>query len=236
MKITIVGNGQCALNKKNGEFINKCDKVVRIKNFKINGFEEYVGNKINIFSSKWFSWFDRNTNEPLQFDFLNEIEKFIFMFFDPNKDLDNNQLSNYSDYVRFYNKLQLKNEFPSPIGSKSLHNEKIKEYGIDFGKIEYMTPEEIHDLTYNLLKIKNDYFRKDVSFESLIEPTVGIRTIYKILKMYPEEEIFITGFDGFQTSWYWQTDHKINNAHFYLNERILLKYFCTMKNVKNLDE
>jgi hypothetical protein len=236
MKITIVGNGECALTNENGNFIDNCDKVVRIKNFKTSGFEKFIGEKIDMFSSKWFSWYDRNTNEPLKFDFIEDVEKFIFMFFNPSLKYERHQFSNFSEYVWDYYRLQLKNEFPSPIGSDLLHYEKIREYNIDESRIEYMTPEDIHDLTYNMLKIKNDYFRKDVNFESLIEPTVGIRTIYKILKMYPNDEIFITGFDGFQTSWYWNPNHKVNNAHFYLNERILLKYLCNKKNVKNLDE
>lgn len=232
MKIAIIGNGGCALNKKNGTFIDTCDKVVRMKNFVTSGFEQYVGEKTNIFSSKWFSWFDRTTNEPLTFDFIKKIETFIFMFFDPNEEFD---LQYYPKYIQLYDKLQLKNEFPMRNGSKTLHNEKIKEYGIDFNKIEYMTPDEINDLTYNLLKIKNDYYRKDVNFESIIEPTVGIRTIYKILKLYENEEIYLSGFDGFETSWYWDSSHKANNAHFYLKERIVLNYFLKKPNVINLD-
>lgn len=233
MKIAIVGNGECALTNKNGKFIDSCDYVVRIKNFKTTGFEEYVGTKINIFSSKWFSWFRRDSYEPIDFDFLNNIRFFLFMFFDPNQSFD---LTRYKigSYVYEYNELQLRNEYPNRMGSRIVHNNELMIRGIDYSKTLYMTPHEIFELS-NLLIKSNDFYRTDVPFKSIIEPTVGIRTIYKILKLFPDEEIYITGFDGFETSWYWEPEHKVNRSHFYLNERIYLKYLVNNKMVINLD-
>lgn len=234
MKIAIVGNGGSVLKNKNGEFIDSCDYVVRIKNFKIDGYEQHVGTKTNIFSSKWFSWFDRDTYEPIKFPFLSDIRLYLFMFFDPNQIFDSITYSEGS-YVYEYNELQLKNEYPHRNGSVSVHNNELKRRGIPETKALYMTPEEIYDL-YKLIINTKDFYRKDVSFKSIIEPTVGIRTISKIIKLFPNEEIYITGFDGFETSWYWNPSHKVNNSHFYLRERIYLKYLINNGNVINLDE
>ncbi len=50
MKIAIVANGYKASINKNGDFIDSCDRVVRMNNFLIEGWEPYVGKKIDIIS------------------------------------------------------------------------------------------------------------------------------------------------------------------------------------------
>jgi hypothetical protein len=50
MKVVIVANGFKASMKENGKFINSCDRVVRMNNFLIEGWENYVGTKIDIIS------------------------------------------------------------------------------------------------------------------------------------------------------------------------------------------
>jgi len=51
MKIIIVGNGESVFNKKNGKIIDSFDLVIRCNSFKINGYKEYVGSKIDIISA-----------------------------------------------------------------------------------------------------------------------------------------------------------------------------------------
>ena len=55
-KIAIIGNG--AVNNKHGKFIDSCDTVIRMKQFVTEGYEEHVGTKLDIYVSKWFSWFE----------------------------------------------------------------------------------------------------------------------------------------------------------------------------------
>jgi len=50
MRVVIVANGYKASLKENGDFINSCDRVIRMNNFLIDGWENYVGNKIDIIS------------------------------------------------------------------------------------------------------------------------------------------------------------------------------------------
>ncbi len=50
MKIIIIGNGPSAVRKENGEFIDGCDKVARINDYEISGYEKYVGRKTDIWT------------------------------------------------------------------------------------------------------------------------------------------------------------------------------------------
>lgn len=48
MKVYIIGNGPSAIRRKLGKIIDAGDVVVRINNFQIGGFAEYVGTKTDI--------------------------------------------------------------------------------------------------------------------------------------------------------------------------------------------
>ena len=53
MKVVVVGNGESVLNHTYGDFIDKCDRVIRINKFVINGYEKHVGSKLDIYCAKW---------------------------------------------------------------------------------------------------------------------------------------------------------------------------------------
>lgn len=55
MKVVVVGNSACNLNKKNGQLIDDFDIVIRLNKFKILGYEKYVGSKCDIYCSKWLN-------------------------------------------------------------------------------------------------------------------------------------------------------------------------------------
>ena len=50
-QIVLIGNGKSVLNNKNGELIDSFNNVVRFNFFFIDGYEQYVGTKLNI----WFT-------------------------------------------------------------------------------------------------------------------------------------------------------------------------------------
>lgn len=50
-KIVIVGNGECALAKKNGTLIDSFNTVVRLGQYETEGYEDYVGSKTDIIST-----------------------------------------------------------------------------------------------------------------------------------------------------------------------------------------
>jgi hypothetical protein len=49
--VILVGNGPGVLLEKNGEKIDKFDHVIRFNNYTTEGFEEYVGSKITLWST-----------------------------------------------------------------------------------------------------------------------------------------------------------------------------------------
>lgn len=51
MKVIVVGNAQINLDKKNGSLIDSFDIVIRCNEFVLNGYKEYVGNKVDIIST-----------------------------------------------------------------------------------------------------------------------------------------------------------------------------------------
>lgn len=72
MNIAIVGNGASVLNKHNGEFIDCCDRVVRINKFIIEGYEKHVGSTLDIYCSKWHKIEHRDQH------FINKHSEFWF--------------------------------------------------------------------------------------------------------------------------------------------------------------
>lgn len=236
MKVCIIGNGASVLKKQNGSFIDSCEVVVRIKNFKIENYEKFVGTKTDIFSSKWFSWYDRDTNEPLTFNFIPEIKTLLYMF-PMQSEIDSTDLNDKHDYVKRYVEMQLKGELIGESFGWEEHLNQIELFKLKQKELVYFTIPDIENLCCNILKLhKIPYIVKKKQTERLIEPTCGIRTIYKIIQTYKQHEIFLTGFDGFRTSWYWNTTHKINPTHHYLTERLYLTKLEKEKRITFIDK
>ena len=72
MNVAIVGNGAGVLNQENGEFIDSCDRVVRINKFIIDGYEDFTGRRLDIYCSKWHKIIHRTQ------DFIDRHAEFWF--------------------------------------------------------------------------------------------------------------------------------------------------------------
>lgn len=59
-----MGNGSSLLNNKNKDLIDSYKTVVRFNSYKINGYEEYVGTKTNI----WITVNKTHTNQISSYD------------------------------------------------------------------------------------------------------------------------------------------------------------------------
>jgi len=73
-KIVIIGNGTSVLDASNGKFINECDRVIRMNDFAIEGYEKFVGDKIDIFACGPQHVKSRDEN------FLLKVNEFWFPF------------------------------------------------------------------------------------------------------------------------------------------------------------
>lgn len=49
MKIVLVGNGSGVLNGEYGEFVDSCDRILRMNDFEIKGYEKHVGSRLDIY-------------------------------------------------------------------------------------------------------------------------------------------------------------------------------------------
>ena len=144
--IIIIGNGGSNLDKKNGKEIDKFTKVVRLGQFHLDGYEDYVGKKTDIIStSHW----------KLNRKRLAKTKTIIC--------------------VPFYSK------------------ESYKESNF----------------------------------------SLGFKTIFLIMKLFPGSKITVTGFDFFLTGWYWKKDHNrdIANCHPYIYEKLYLKRMIIDKTI-----
>jgi hypothetical protein len=63
MNLCVIGNGASALNAANGDFIDSCDVVVRVGNFVITNYENYIGTKTDVFVCRWY----KCKNRPQEF-------------------------------------------------------------------------------------------------------------------------------------------------------------------------
>ena len=59
-KILIIANGPSVLKYKFGNHINEFKNIARINNYKLEGFNEYIGEKTSI----WFNGGNQNLNIP----------------------------------------------------------------------------------------------------------------------------------------------------------------------------
>jgi|11_taG_2_1085331.scaffolds.fasta_scaffold63684_2 hypothetical protein len=133
MKIAVIGNGASALKSRAEEEIDNCNHVVRLGNFIIDDYQDFIGNKTTIIGTSY-------------------------------KKTDNIHLAPYVWYV------------------------------------EDMTDEENDIITY---KLKYD---KDMSIQTN-RPTIGMRTLQKVLDTFNNAQIYVKGFDFFDTGWYWDKKH-----------------------------
>ena len=218
MKVAIIGNGGSILNNKNGKFIDSCDKVIRMKQYVTDGYEECTGTKVDIYASKWFSWFENKPPyHPNDMSHVSDVDVYWFMFCDPYKKHHprNAYLKNYLEY-------SLKNDTPLKDGDIETHEKYLNHFKLPTSKIRYYPYTLINKLSYKL-KLSSKVIKDKKGKPALIEPSVGIRVILAALLWFRDAEIYITGFDCFlQSSWYWNPDHIINSDHNYMNERIYL--------------
>ena len=65
--------------------------------------------------------------------------------------------------------------------------------------------------------------------------SLGFKTFYFIKKLFPDKEIYTTGFDFFKTGWYWNPLHNRDdsNMHPYTWERL---WYAKMKRLGNIHE
>lgn len=187
MRLSIIGCGAGVLETKKKDFIDSSDLVVRINNFKLKGYEDYVGTKTDIYSCapKFIHSIDKTEDERIK-GCISRYEEELANHSElgPHKDL----------YVKVYthpeiNSNQMKEILLSYLPGNTIIKSEKEQYPNDpfpFARLPFSSK----------LKICN--------FGTMFQHTTGFRTILHCLKTYSDYEIFVTGFDFFLSSgWYW---------------------------------
>jgi len=184
-RIVIVGNGAKVLTSKNGKFIDSSDIVVRINNFKLKGYEDYVGTKTDIYSCtpKFIHSIDKTEDERVKGCIVRyEEELTIHPELESHKDL----------YVKVYT-------------HPEINSDKMKEILLSYLSGNRIVKAELYQNDpFLFARLPFSSKLKICNFGSIFRHTTGYKTIVHCLKTYTDYEIFITGFDFFlESGWYW---------------------------------
>lgn len=206
-RIVVIGNGKGVLNSKKRDFID-ASTVVRINNFRISGYEDYVGTRTDIYScnERYLDFIDTSTE--LREKVCEERGRTTTKI-----DLDSLSKEEFEklrvEYLRVYT-------FPTVDSTKVriwslFHNDSVQVQKYPF---------------------RDKISVSDIEFEKTYSN--GFRSILYALKHHPNHEVYVTGFDNFMSSgWYWDGDMKLATAqirttnftdgHPYLIEREKMK-------------
>jgi len=239
--IIVVGNGGGVLEKENGHLIDTFDYVVRMGNCNIRGFERYVGTKTDMYRAQWCNFIHFDKNEQFFIPRYDHIKFNHLLFSEIDPDI-------YVEYASIAQDVRRFTHFVRP----AVHGDIFK--NANLGKYERHrgVRRVLHDilLCYFVQKcnisdvryITRDDFiaahkevNKSPNRDRIFLPSNGILTIFYLLRVYPSSKIYITGFDGFKTRYYWTTGVETSfRSHNSLSEQILLKKLLKQEKIYEL--
>ena len=211
-KLVIVGNGGNSLNSKNGDFIDSCDIVIRVKSFITEGFEEYVGTKTDIWCTKWFSYLESSFKNKINFN----KTKLWIPILNPNVSYQDESINKINKYI-------IKNNFRNREFEVDQHNELINQIGCD--NVFLLKEDEFEEII-KILKITSDTIHTKSGI-NVFHPTTYLLSIFLSLKRFPNHNIHITGFDSFKNGYYWNLNENKKYSkswpHYYDREELYIK-------------
>ncbi len=237
--VIIVGNGECVLQKKNGHKIDTFDYVVRMGDCKIKGYEEYVGTKTDMFRVVWKRhFFITEKHNSILFS-NTDVSGFEDILLTEIKDCDNfYEVASIYDNDNFYGCLK-DDIFAGSVASLT------EQYVYKKRKSRVL-----HDMCLDIFlknhpQIKNIFFYNIEQRYNIIKnfcrgsnrslPSNGIYTIDHIINAMQNDNIYITGFDGFVTRYYWKDNETFFNRHNSAFEQLYIKNLIKTGKVKLLE-
>jgi len=233
MKTIIIGNGNCITEKQNGHKIDKFDCVVRMGSCRVRGYEEYVGTKTDIYRTSWDRLISNKTRDfhqpykaiPIRFTF----KEILFLEPDPNTFFETTTFINDRFLNILHKKFFIDISFPpflfKQCMQRIMHDSCLSYYKhlYQFEKCSYLNIVD-RVKAFQAVNIRS-------SSSGIIIPSSGLMTIFHILRVRPNDIIFITGFDGFRTRYYWR-DYETNfSGHCSFREQLVLKKLLKEKKI-----
>lgn len=241
VKTIIIGNSEALLTKRNGRIIDGFDYVVRMGNCRIKGYEHHVGTKTDMYRAVWKRHFF------LQKDALREYIVFVNTELYGFTDLLLTEVKECDDYYETipfasqnkYFTRQLFYDIPaSSVTSthKSLFLQNKRTRYLHDACLEYFV---LHNPQVKNIFYYNKYKRIKLTLpfcrnNHTIVPSNGIFTIDHIVNTR-SDDIYITGFDGFKTTYYWRDHETYFNSHSSVYEQLYLKNLVKQGRVRLLD-
>jgi hypothetical protein len=231
MRIIVIGNGSTILEKENGNKIDSFDYVVRMGVCKIKGYEKYTGTKTDMFRLTWKQHFEikkyQDDNSKITFNDT-ELNNFKDILFTNINDYDN-----FTEHDRFIANRKHKTRFVTSYHIKKHNKTRL----LHDRCLQYFLTLHPHvkNIFYCDIKTHIHAIRQTCKSDHVIIPTNGILTLNYIINAYPQEEIYITGYDGSMTRHYFKNNDTCSTTHNNINEHIYLKLLTKTGKVKILE-
>jgi hypothetical protein len=225
MNIVIIGNG--SYSNKNGSKIDNFDYVVRMGSCTIKGHEVYIGTKTDMLRSSWDRLLKISTDNNIQF--VNKIGNFTdFLFLEPYFEpyFETIIYTYLPHFYKIYDKPRfLQTRFKKVVNERITHEIYVKEYLATKNIFYYDIVDRL-----SLFHEYNNAYPDNI----LHMPSAGLFTIDFIVKKFINCNIYVTGFDGFMTRYYWRHNDEYFDSHSSIKERLYFKKLINSGAVKKL--
>lgn len=222
----VVGNGGGVLEKENGHKIDNFDYVVRMGNCATRGFEKNTGTKTDLYRVSWdrLLYNKKQNTEPLTpYKYINihfEFAELLFLEQDPDSFFETFPDNTYSPKI--LNKCFFtNNSFPNSVFKTYMHR-IMHDSCLDFFKQKYSFKKHsyihINDRIAAFIAVNKHTQQNDI-----VLPSSGLITLQYIMRTRPTDNIFITGFDGFKTRYYWRDFETYFVGHCGYREQFFLR-------------
>jgi hypothetical protein len=160
MKIAVIGNGECALKTKTGHLIDECNHIIRLGNFIIDNYQEYIGSKTTIIGTT-----EKKTDNIHLAPYVWYVEDYT--------DEENNTII---EKLKYSDSMSIK-DFRPTIGIRTLQkaldtfqDSKIYVKGFDFlSSGWYWDPKHTYGAVSHPTLLEKIYYTKLVSRKQIIE-------------------------------------------------------------------
>jgi len=226
MKIVVVGNGAGSLKRQSGRFIDSSDLVIRINDYQTDGFEEAIGSRTDVHMLN--SWAKVPALEATRVAALSEV---WFAFPDPSTwgavSVPRNSYD--AEYLNRW-----RTDLSAEESDVDAHGAAVRQF-IPTVKRRYFDASNVLALVA-ALKLEGSKLMVGTDGK-LVQPTTGAKSIWFAKALYPDAEIFITGFDGFQLStYYWKPSMPDQyDNHAYVLELEWLDMLSRSREISRLD-
>jgi len=225
MNIIVIGNG--SYSAKNGSKIDNFDYVVRMGSCTLKGHEDYIGTKTDMLRSSWDRLLGISHDGDIQF--INKIGNFTdFLFLEPYFEpyFETIAYSYLPHFYKIYNKPRfLQTRFKVIVNERMMHDKFVNDY-LATKNIFYYSITDRLSLFYEY----NSAYPDGI----LHMPSAGLFTLNYIIKKFANNNIYVTGFDGFATRYYWRHKDEYFDSHSSIKERLYFKKLINSGIVKTL--